>query len=374
MFGGHGEHQGDMFDQPPEPAKAAPSIRVEHSGDGTVVYGTERGDTATTEALKAQGFKWSRNLGGWYLPRTWNESTRELRVRGLQARLGDKITVERGARGPSGTAAERAQAQIARANEIADQQRERAARFRAESDAQHAAVRRISDNIPFGQPILVGHHSQRRAEKDQERIHNGMRRTIEAHDNAQHAEGRAQSAEARARQLGDPRAAARRLERSQAELRSVERKLNGTGKEIHGENHPATGDYAERLKARQTELKQSIEHDTGIAGDLVGGESGQARYGKHNVQPGDVVKVGGTSHIVHSTGPKNAKLMTSVGPLPYAYTQIQAHGPLEDASTDTLKKMLANSDRIASFGTSRRTFPPAVTDRIKSILRARGEG
>jgi hypothetical protein len=162
MFGGHGEHQGDMFDQPPEPAKAAPSIRVEHSGDGTVVYGTERGDTATTEALKAQGFKWSRNLGGWYLPRTWNESTRELRVRGLQARLGDKITVERGARGPSGTAAERAQAQIARANEIADQQRERAARFRAESDAQDAAARRISDHIPMGQPILVGHHSQRR--------------------------------------------------------------------------------------------------------------------------------------------------------------------------------------------------------------------
>jgi hypothetical protein len=374
MFGGHGEHQGDMFDQPPEPAKAAPSIRVEHSGDGTVVYGTERGDTATTEALKAQGFKWSRNLGGWYLPRTWNESTRELRVRGLQARLGDKITVERGARGPSGTAAERAQAQIARANEIADQQRERAARFRAESDAQDAAARRISDHIPMGQPILVGHHSEGRHRRDLERIHSRTRKSIEAHDNAQHAEGRAQSAEARARQLGDPRAAARRLERSQAELRSVERKLNGTGKEMHGENHPATGDYAERLRARQTELKQSIEHDTGIAGDLVGGESGQARYGKHNVQPGDVVKVGGTSHIVHSTGPKNAKLMTSVGPLPYAYTQIQAHGPLEDASTDTLKKMLANSDRIASFGSSRRTFPPAVTDRIKSILRARGEG
>jgi hypothetical protein len=226
----------------------------------------------------------------------------------------------------------------------------------------------------MGQPILVGHHSEGRHRRDLERIHSRTRKSIEAHDNAQHAEGRAQSAEARARQLGDPRAAARRLERSQAELRSVERKLNGTGKEMHGENHPATGDYAERLKARQTELKQSIEHDTGIAGDLVGGESGQARYGKHNVQPGDVVKVGGTSHIVHSTGPKNAKLMTSVGPLPYAYTQIQAHGPLEDASTDTLKKMLANSDRIASFGSSRRTFPPAVTDRIKSILRARGEG
>jgi hypothetical protein len=41
-------------------------------------------------------------------------------------------------------------------------------------DAQraHDAVHRIADNIPFGQPILVGHHSERHARKDAERIEN----------------------------------------------------------------------------------------------------------------------------------------------------------------------------------------------------------
>jgi hypothetical protein len=62
--------------------KPAASIRVEHTGDGTLVHGTERGDTETNDALKAQGFKWSRNLNAWYLPRTWNESTRDTRVPG----------------------------------------------------------------------------------------------------------------------------------------------------------------------------------------------------------------------------------------------------------------------------------------------------
>ena len=35
-----------------------------------------------------------------------------------------------------------------------------------EADAVRAKVKSISDGIPFGQPILVGHHSERRARKD----------------------------------------------------------------------------------------------------------------------------------------------------------------------------------------------------------------
>ena len=48
------------------------------------------------------------------------------------------------------------------------------------SDAEraHEAVSRIADNIPLGQPILIGHHSERHARKDAERIENGMRKTV----------------------------------------------------------------------------------------------------------------------------------------------------------------------------------------------------
>ena len=45
--------------------------------------------------------------------------------------------------------------------------------------AAFGAVRRIADNIPFGQPILVGHHSEGRARRDAERIRRGMDRGVE---------------------------------------------------------------------------------------------------------------------------------------------------------------------------------------------------
>jgi len=42
------------------------------------------------------------------------------------------------------------------------------------------------DGIPLGQPILVGHHSERRARRDAERIDNGIRRMVEEHELADH--------------------------------------------------------------------------------------------------------------------------------------------------------------------------------------------
>ena len=52
-------------------------------------------------------------------------------------------------------------------------------------------VRRIADGIPFGQPILVGHHSERRARRDADRIHNGMVRAIAEGNLARHHESKA---------------------------------------------------------------------------------------------------------------------------------------------------------------------------------------
>jgi hypothetical protein len=48
------------------------------------------------------------------------------------------------------------------------------------SDASFNAARSIADNIPLGQPILVGHHSERHARRDAARIDNGMRKGVES--------------------------------------------------------------------------------------------------------------------------------------------------------------------------------------------------
>jgi hypothetical protein len=64
---------------------------------------------------------------------------------------------------------------LARADRLEEWSAKRAARSAAAFEKVHG----IADNIPLGQPILVGHHSERRARRDQERIENGMRAGIE---------------------------------------------------------------------------------------------------------------------------------------------------------------------------------------------------
>jgi Domain of unknown function (DUF3560) len=84
------------------------------------------------------------------------------------------------------------------------------------ADASAASVDALAATIPLGQPILVGHHSQRRAERDHERIERGTRRTIEHTDKARAFRQRAgniDAAAARAVYSDDPDVAAKLRER-----------------------------------------------------------------------------------------------------------------------------------------------------------------
>jgi DNA repair exonuclease SbcCD ATPase subunit len=59
-----------------------------------------------------------------------------------------------------------------------------------------SAAHRAVEGIPLGQPILVGHHSQRRHERALERADNAMARACEAEDMAKHHRARADGLEA----------------------------------------------------------------------------------------------------------------------------------------------------------------------------------
>lgn len=72
----------------------------------------------------------------------------------------------------------------------------RAAAKAKEAEALHGKVRKSCDMIPLGQPILVGHHSERRASRDQDRIHSGMGKALAASREAESLARRAKAAEA----------------------------------------------------------------------------------------------------------------------------------------------------------------------------------
>lgn len=86
---------------------------------------------------------------------------------------------------------ERREAKAARLREWADKRE-------AKADARRASVDALAGQIPLGQPILVGHHSEGRARRDQDRIQNGMRRSIEDSKKAADFRRRADGIEAAA--------------------------------------------------------------------------------------------------------------------------------------------------------------------------------
>lgn len=109
-----------------------------------------------------------------------------------------------------------------------DRLRDRASRARAKSRARYGAARRILDVIPFGQPVLVGHHSERRHRRDLERIDTNMRKSAELSDRAADLERRADAVGTAGISSDDPDA----LQKLRAQLaarradRDVETKWN----------------------------------------------------------------------------------------------------------------------------------------------------
>ena len=89
------------------------------------------------------------------------------------------------------------------------------------ADAASNAAHRIMDNIPLGQPILVGHHSERRARADVKRIDNGMRRAIAETERAAYWKYRVAAAAGHAAYRERPDVIARRIKKVEAERRVI---------------------------------------------------------------------------------------------------------------------------------------------------------
>ena len=176
-------------------------------GDNKIrLYPSARLDSETYARVKAAGYCWAPKQELFVAPR-WTPA-----AEGIAIELAGDIDDE------DMTPAERA---ASRAERFETYQGKRAA------EAHHAreAVAAISDGIPMGQPILVGHHSQHRAERDAERIESGMRRTVKLWETSVYWKSRAAGAIAHARYVELPAVRARRIKKLEAEKRSHERDL-----------------------------------------------------------------------------------------------------------------------------------------------------
>ncbi len=76
-----------------------------------------------------------------------------------------------------------------------ERMQQRANRLASASESARASARAIADHIPMGQPILVGHHSERRHRRDLDRIQRGFSKSVELHNEAESLLRRAERAE-----------------------------------------------------------------------------------------------------------------------------------------------------------------------------------
>lgn len=126
---------------------------------------------------------------------------------------------------------------------------ERAARAEKDSESASAKAARIASFIPMGQPILVGHHSEKRHRRDLERIDDGVRRAFEAREEAVDLRRRAEAVGTGGISSDDPEAVTKLqakladLERQQAWMKQVNAAWRKAGK-------PAPNDEAGWKKAQ----------------------------------------------------------------------------------------------------------------------------
>jgi phospholipid N-methyltransferase len=189
-----------------EVREPGPAYTATYSPDDNKLrlYSVGRLDAETYERVRAAGFIFAPKQDLFVAPK-WTPERADLLVE-LCGEIGDEDT----------SLVDRAEQRAERFGGYSERRGEEAERARE-------AVAAITDNIPMGQPILVGHHSERRARKDAERIENGMRKALKLWDTSTYWTRRAAGALAHAKYKERPDVRARRIKTIEADMRRAQR-------------------------------------------------------------------------------------------------------------------------------------------------------
>ena len=140
-----------------------------------------------------------------------------------------------------------------------ERMRAKAARLASAAEGAHARARGIADAIPMGQPVLVGHHSQRRHERDLERMRRSFTKSIELTNEAKALARRAARAERSTAVSSDDPEAVEKLREKLAVLATDRERMRAANAAIR-----AGGDVLGALAAlgfRQDHAKKLLERD-----------------------------------------------------------------------------------------------------------------
>lgn len=168
------------------------------------LYASARLDPETYQRVHAAGYRWAPRQELFVCP-AWSPAAEDV-ARELAGEIEDDD-----------------RSLIERAEERAERFGGYSERRTADGEAAEARASQIMSGIPLGQPILVGHHSERHARKDAERIESGLRRAVKAFDTASYWTRRAAGAIAAAKYKERPDVRARRIKGLEADERKIQK-------------------------------------------------------------------------------------------------------------------------------------------------------
>jgi len=196
------------------------------------LYPACRLSTEDYNRMKANGFKWAPKQELFVAP-MWTPSREDLLIE-MCGEIGDEDT----------SLVERAEQRAERFSEYSSKRADDAVRA-------SAAVEAITEHIPFGQPILVGHHSERHARKDAQRIQNGIRKTVQMWKTASYWTERATGALAHAKYKELPGVRMRRIKGLEADMRKHQRNVK------EAEDYLAAWEKCSQIEDSEKQLKMA---------------------------------------------------------------------------------------------------------------------
>ena len=320
-----------------EPAEGCTRLTITHThADGTLVHGTSKGDgvyelIGPRTAARFRYFPSIRMIGipqsRDHLAKRWqiDQAAKVLRAAGHVV----TVEIDDTPRDVGDVKADRA----GRLDDRYDRLATKAERTAAESAARHAEADRISQRFAGGQPILVGHHSERSARRDHARMEANDRAAGELHRKAERAAAAASVVGSADAYRERPSVIRRRIDRLNAELRQTDHYIDGTRpandwRGAYGyDRKPATGDYLEQLTARKTYLEHQIAGDEAALEALKA--DGYVMLTREDLHKGDRVHWGATwgdgmqGAIVTRVNPKTVTLDRTRWPRTLGYEQIK---------------------------------------------------
>lgn len=174
------------------------------------------------------------------------------------------------------------------------------------SQAAFKKVDSIMSMIPLGQPILVGHHSERRHRRDLARMDNGMRKSVEESNKAEHYAYRANSLEHDVRRMKKNRQyVSNQIDKATKELAGLERRKSCSPDPV----------YHERLNILITQQKEKLTYWQQRLSEMeaeIIAEGGQVAT-PQNLKPGYYVCYRGTWHPVVRVNKKTVTIGNWLG-------------------------------------------------------------